>query len=251
MKRVIEIFSSLKLTIGILLAAIVLIFFGTLAQVDLGLWEAQRRYFQSYFLWWHPSGDSAFSLPVWPGGYLLGWLFVANLVFAYGKRFKKLVAPRNIGLLLAHLGLLLLLVGQFVTEHLQVESAMRLKVGESRTYSESVSRSELAITESHRHEETETVIPERLLIGRGEIRDPRIPFAVRLDEWQPNSEPRLGRTPDGDRELTFAPVPRSRRTDQANMPSARVTVRNKQGQEPICFPGRSSCAARDANSDSH
>ena len=48
--------SSLKLTLVCLAAAIVLIFAGTLAQIHLGIHEAQQRYFQSLFVWWPPEG---------------------------------------------------------------------------------------------------------------------------------------------------------------------------------------------------
>jgi hypothetical protein len=53
-RRFVDLLTSLKLTIICLAAAMVLIFAGTLAQVHLGIHEAQQRYFQSFFVWWPP-----------------------------------------------------------------------------------------------------------------------------------------------------------------------------------------------------
>jgi len=54
-----------------LAAAMALIFAGTLAQVHLGIHEAQQRYFQSMFVWWPPDGRG-FQIPIFPGGHLIG-----------------------------------------------------------------------------------------------------------------------------------------------------------------------------------
>ena len=61
-QRLLAVLSSLKLTVVCLSAALVLVFVGTLAQVDGGLHEVQRRYFQSMLIRW-PDG---------PGGWHLG-----------------------------------------------------------------------------------------------------------------------------------------------------------------------------------
>ena len=47
LQRLLDIVSSLKLTVVCLSAAMVLVFVGTLAQVDGGLHDVQKRYFQS------------------------------------------------------------------------------------------------------------------------------------------------------------------------------------------------------------
>ena len=65
LRQLIAIITSLKLTIVCLAAAMVLIFAGTIAQVHLGIWEAQQRYFQSFFVWWPPEGGG-FRIPIFP-----------------------------------------------------------------------------------------------------------------------------------------------------------------------------------------
>ena len=50
LRKFVDLITSLKLTIVCLAAAMVLIFAGTIAQVHLGIHEAQQRYFQSLFV---------------------------------------------------------------------------------------------------------------------------------------------------------------------------------------------------------
>ena len=57
---------------------VVLVFLGTLAQVDLGLYKAQNEFFRSFFIYWGPGGS--WRIPVFPGGYLVGGVLLLNLV---------------------------------------------------------------------------------------------------------------------------------------------------------------------------
>ena len=224
----IRVIASLRLTVACLIAGILLVFFGTIAQVDLGLWEVQRKYFQSVLVFWNPRG-SGLQIPVFPGGYLLGWILVTNLIAAHWVRFK--ISRKSFGIVLTHLGVLLLLVGQFVTELVQVESALRLEEGESASYSESVRQTELAIVESTGDEERVVVIPDSVLARKGEVRHPDLPFRILIKEWHENSEPRLiesagpgSATSTHSNPLAFDPRPPTRRMDEANMPAARIAI---------------------------
>ena len=71
LRKIVDLFTSLKLTIVCLAAGMALIFAGTLAQVHLGIHEAQQRYFQSWVVWW-PAEGRGFKFPVFPGGHLIG-----------------------------------------------------------------------------------------------------------------------------------------------------------------------------------
>src|SRR5204862_3714382 len=85
--KLIDIITSLKLTIMCLAAAMALIFAGTLAQVHLGIHEAQQHYFQSWLVWW-PAEGSGLRIPIFPGGHLIGAVLLINLVAAHVKRFR-------------------------------------------------------------------------------------------------------------------------------------------------------------------
>ena len=71
LNRVTKFLTSLRLTVVLLAFAIILIWVGTVAQADEGLYQAQTRYFKQ----WIVLGASMFGhhVPlILPGGYLLG-----------------------------------------------------------------------------------------------------------------------------------------------------------------------------------
>src|SRR5215831_12600224 len=109
--RLLNLLTSLRLTVFCLACALVLVFAGTLAQINLGLYVTQERYFHSLFVFWTPAGTN-WHIPVWPGGYLLGGILLVNLAAAHIKRFT--LSPKKIGLFVIHAGLILLFVGQFL-----------------------------------------------------------------------------------------------------------------------------------------
>ena len=94
MKALLKFFGSLRLTVTLLALSIVLIFFGTLDQVEFGIRYTQEKYFESLIaLWKYPPqwvlGDLLGGLPLpMPGGYLIGPLLILNLLTAHFQRFR-------------------------------------------------------------------------------------------------------------------------------------------------------------------
>ena len=82
-----DFFVSLKLTVVLLALSIVLIFWATLAQVQLGIWGVQEKFFHTFFVLENIPG-TAIPVPVFPGGYFLGGLLLLNLVAAHLYRFR-------------------------------------------------------------------------------------------------------------------------------------------------------------------
>ena len=80
-------FTSLKLTIFCLGCAMVLVFLGTIDQVNIGVYEAENRYFRSFFLFFTPP-HMDLRIPWFPGGYIVGSLLLVNLVAAHVARFR-------------------------------------------------------------------------------------------------------------------------------------------------------------------
>src|ERR1700746_2791884 len=142
LRKLVDIFTSLKLTIICLVAAMVLIFAGTIAQVHLGIWEAQQRYFQSLFVWW-PAEGNGFKIPIFPGGHLIGAVLLVNLIAAHAKRFQW--TWRKLGIHLTHAGLIIMLAGGLFTDLFAVESHMRLANGDTKNYSEDQRHCELTL----------------------------------------------------------------------------------------------------------
>lgn len=184
--RFLDVISSLRLTVIFLCLAVLLVFIGTLAQVEEGLYNAQHRYFRSLFIWWGPAGAS-WKLPVFPGGYLIGGVLLINLLAAHAKRFT--FSKKKIGIFTIHAGLILMLLGQFATDMLSTESAMHVFEGQTKNFSEDFRASELAIIDVS-NEQTERVysVPESRLASKSEVSDPRLPVSVRVKNWWPNAD---------------------------------------------------------------
>ena len=186
-----RVLTSLRLTVVCLAISMVLVFVGTIAQVDEGLYIAQERYFKSFLIWWSPL--PGLSIPVFPGGYTVGLVLLVNLLAAHSKRFR--FTSRKFGIFLIHLGLILLLLGQLFTDLLSRESALHFEEGESRNYSVDFRKNELVLVEDRGETERIHSIPESLLSPRALIDDPDLPFAFRILEYWPNAEVVPGNAP--------------------------------------------------------
>src|SRR6188474_3808938 len=176
LRKFVDIITSLKLTIVCLAAGMALIFAGTLAQVHLGIHEAQQRYFQSMFVWWPPDAHR-FQIPIFPGGHLIGAMLLINLIAAHLKRFRW--SWRKLGIHLTHAGLIIMLAGGLFTDLFAVESHMRLDNGETKNYSEDTRRDELAVIDTSGEDlDQVTAIPESVLRHQRVIDHSSLPFRI-------------------------------------------------------------------------
>src|SRR5450631_968126 len=91
----IKVFTSLRLTVVLLAFAIVIVFIGTLAQVDEGLYNAQARYFRQWLIFGLTVSGHRIPLLL-PGGYLIGTMLLLNLVAAHLYRFQ--LSVKKIGI---------------------------------------------------------------------------------------------------------------------------------------------------------
>ena len=89
---------------------------------------------------------------------------------------------------MVHCGLILLLFGKFLTDRLSRESTLHLREGESRNYSESERETELAIiNQTDPAADSVIAVPQRALMREKEIRQPLLPFTVRVKAFYANS----------------------------------------------------------------
>ncbi len=229
--RIINFFSSLRLTVVCLALGMVLVFAGTIAQVDLGLYKAQNEFFRSFFVYWGPKG-AGWKIPVFPGGYLVGGVLVISLITSHVKRFG--FRKDKAGIWLVHFGLILLLMGQLLTDVLSRESTLHLREGETRNYSEADRQCELAIVDSTDSDMDKVVaIPQGVLMRQNEIRHPELPFAVRVRRFYVNSavERRQANSPNPPpADQGFGPqvnvreLPHTTEMDRRDIPSAVVEL---------------------------
>lgn len=224
--------TSLRLTVVLLSLSIVLVFVGTVAQADEGLYNAQERYFKHWIvvgatMWGH-------HVPIiLPGGYTLGVALLVNLVAAHIKRFKW--SASKVGIHLTHLGIIILLVGQLATDMMQVETRMGFREGEAARYLLHHRDFELAFaTDAADGQEEVVAIPQSILEERGEIVHPKLPFTVRVKDFHLNADVRQ-RAPMMDKgeppatqgigaQATLVPLPENKDMDRKNLPAASIEL---------------------------
>ena len=191
LSRSYQLAASLKLTVVLLSLSMVVIFLGTLEQVHWGIWHVQKEYFNSWYSIYPLNSSAPLHLPL-PGGFLLGLLLVINLICAHFQKFKEKKGYKHWGIKMIHVGLLLLLIGGFVTAIYQDESAMVIPEKDKRNYSESFRSYELVVIE-HTANGTDKVIsvPEELLRKNGgqksEISLPNTTFTAKILNYYPNA----------------------------------------------------------------
>jgi hypothetical protein len=236
-KFVIRFFTSLRLTVVLLAFAILLVFIGTLAQVDEGLYNAQARYFRQWLIFGLNLLGHKIPL-ILPGGYLIGTMLLVNLLAAHIYRFQFSV--KKLGIQIAHSGVILLLVGQLATDMFAHESQIRFAEGETKTYAESSQNYELAFTvDAGADTEQVITIPQSLLVPGREIQDPHLPFTLRVKSFAKNSgaEFRAPMVVTGPPVTTngvavnfdFQPQPEVKTMDDKNVPTALIEIVGSNG----------------------
>ena len=227
--RLLDTVGSLKLTLALLCAGTVLVFVGTLAQVEMGLYAAQSAYFRSLLVWWGPKG-AEWRIPILPGGYLVGGLMVINLTAALINTFS--LSKTRVGLVMSHAGVILLLAGQLATDLLSVESHMRLSENQPLNYSENSRENELALVDTtDPNHDLLVSIPERTLARQNQITHPSLPFTLRVRQYYRNSQPEM-RGPSAPADATngvaslfqFVKLPPVTKMDARDVPAALIEV---------------------------
>jgi hypothetical protein len=240
LKKVGQVLASLRLTVVLFVLSMFLVFVGTLAMRDSGLWATLYGYFRCWIAWiplqvFVPFGQVFFGMPMnlrvpggfyYPGGWLLGTALLINLLAAHAVRFKFLkradssfllqrgkqtesmtrsmllrvahfivyrIAWKRSGILMIHSGLVILMLGEFITGKFASEALMPIVIGESSNYLQNSDRVELAFLQDDPKDpgkERVVVVPDQMLRNGGTIDDGRLPFKVEIVRFMPNADVR-------------------------------------------------------------
>lgn len=194
LRRVLQIAASLKTTVVLLLIAMGLVFFGTLAQVGNGVWTVVDNYFRSFFVWvplqifFHPTQTVGGGFP-YPGGWTIGFLLLTNLLTAHFLRFK--LSWTKIGIWLIHTGLVVMMVGEFLTGVAAIEYRMIIEEGKSSSTLFNYRKTELAFIDvTDPNTDRVAAIPSSRLRAGRTITDSSLPFDVKVVAYYKNSATR-------------------------------------------------------------
>jgi len=237
LKSLFRSFTSLRLTVVLLVFSMLLVFFATLAQRNIGVWAVQTEYFRTLFVMTRLSG-TGFAIPWFPGGYLIGGLLLINLTAAHAYRLK--LTWTKSGLWLTHFGLILLLLGELFTGLWQQESLMFLDQNATKAYSESRLLTELAVIDTTDPKFDDVVaIPMAALESLGTIQYPRLPFRIHATAFYPNStlrvRSRISNAQPSPADQGFGPQflvlpqPITYKQDEQNTPSAVLELTGADG----------------------
>ena len=210
-----SVLSSMKLAVVLLVLLGLLTWLGTLAQIEDGLWKAQKNYFESWGLiadlelgWWGQpvlpdDNGKGFVLRIpLPGAYPVMALLFVNLLVGGFVRMKW--QARNVGVLVVHVGIALLLLAGFVKMEYSYSGGLALwetPSGAERRPSRSYESS--TFVSFHDHElvlirDNGTTVEERV-IAEGElgaavdgtvtVRGEGLTFAVQVHHFIERCEP--------------------------------------------------------------
>lgn len=290
LKKMGQALASLRLTVVLFVLSMFLVFTGTLAMRDGGLWSTLHGFFRCWIAWipvqtFVPFGQVFFGLPMslrvpggfyYPGGWLLGTALLINLLAAHAVRFRFLkraersfllqraeetdsaamtillrlahfilyrIAWKRSGILMIHSGLVILMLGEFITGNFASEALMPIVIGESSDYLQQTDRVELAFIQDDPKDpgkDRVIVVPDQMLRNGGTIDDASLPYTVKIVQLMANTTTRLRslrpdeKTPatrgDG-AEVTIDERPPSAGADSSqktDMPAAYVTLLDKR-----------------------
>lgn len=178
--RIIKTLASVKITVVCLFLLFVLTFWGTVAQVNQGLYAAQERFFASLIF-------LVGGIVPFPGAQLVLWVLAINLFCVTITRFIHYAKPKYVGILIIHFGLLLYLLSAFVIFRFAVESNVHLREKSGTNVSASYSLWELASWSEagekrtvHAYDISPASVNDRFKFSNGD-------FEVSVQQFYPNA----------------------------------------------------------------
>lgn len=233
-------FTSFKLATVVLIFMTLVTLLGTLGQVEHGLHAAKEKYFHSFWFF-----DKIFGIPVLlPGGLLLMILLFTNMTLGAIVKVKK--RWKGVGMLISHIGMLMLLAGGFVTWAFSTDGYMALYSGMSSNRVESYREWQLEIVPLSKEGVAEkawiypagyleTMMPDEQRVIHAES----LPFDVVINGYAKNATPIptaapmaagvTGKELDG---FKLSPQKPSKEAEQ-NLPGCFIEIRPRDGGAPI------------------
>ena len=218
-QRALKLLGSLRITVIGLVFLLILTVWGTLYQADHGLYGAQERFYQS---WYFLIGGF---LP-FPGAQLVMTVLFINLLAA--MLLLALRGRLHWGLVVTHLGLMLMLAAGAVTFYLGKESHLSLVEGESSNVAMTYNEWELALLPAMdgKSREISALDAKWLQPGRT-IPLPGGSLALRVEEYHRNCQATRGtveQAPEsGSGYTTLTPRPRNKEPSE-DMPGVLFTL---------------------------
>ena len=178
MKLIIKRISHPKIFVYTVIWLMVLTVLGTLAQRNIGLYASQQKYFSSYIIW---LGDI---IPA-PGGRITMVIMLVNLASMLFKH--NIWKLKKAGIIIVHLGAVLLFIGSGVTAILSSEGNMVIDEGAQSNYVDDYHNMELAIINTSRENLDEYTVFDQPLLKKGnKLSHESLDFMIEIMEYYNN-----------------------------------------------------------------
>ncbi len=247
-QRIFQFLTGLRLASILLLLLMALTWFGTLEQVDHGLHATIHKYFTwKNFIVFPDITINGKLVPIpLPGAYWVSALLFINMLLGGVLKIRK--GAKQIGVIIAHVGVLVMLLGGFVTHHFSQRGNMALYEGETSNFAQSYHDfviefakldGEGKVSEIH-------VVPTKVIdyVKRSSKRSrvvslPQLDLAFTVSHYHKNCRPRMvgpiaaGDSPTVDGYALFAVA--LEKADEANYNGCVITL--KDGTSIILFSG--------------
>tara|TARA_Y100001970_G_scaffold268272_1_gene359331 strand:- start:2845 stop:3957 length:1113 start_codon:yes stop_codon:yes gene_type:complete len=179
-QKMIKLISNPKIFVFTIIWLMVLVTVGTVDQKNIGLFEAQNKYFSSIIIWFY-------SIPL-PGGGLTMAILAINLFSFF---FKPNIWTKNkLGVLTIHMGALVLLIGAGITSVFSKEGNMIIIENEKSNYMHSFYYKEYTILNLDEYKDSIEVINfnESLLKKNQILSYKNLPFKIKVIDYFVNSK---------------------------------------------------------------
>ncbi|MAE10138.1 MAG: hypothetical protein CMF78_02965 [Candidatus Marinimicrobia bacterium] len=190
MKQIIKTIGNPKIFVYTLIWLMVLVVLGTLAQRDIGLYASQQKYFSANITW---LGNI---IPA-PGGRITMVIMLVNLTFMV--LFKhNLWKIKKMGVLIMHIGALLLLIGGGLTAIFSSEGNMIIEEGAQSNHVDDYHDMELTVINTSNETLDEYTVFDQPILGKGNILShENLNFNIEIMSYLRNCEPLKRTAPAG------------------------------------------------------
>jgi len=248
MEKVIKFLAGFRLASVLLLLLMVLTFFGTWEQTTAGLYAT----IQKYFTWKNfvviPDiyiNGKLLPIPL-PGAYWVSALLFVNMLLGGVIKMRK--GWKKSGILVSHLGILILLLGGFVTHHFSQRGNMALYEGETSNFAQAYHDHsiEIALLNEKGLAQEISLFSQNTLTKvkkSGEsgltLKHTNLPFSLKVSHYLKNCRPRAvgpvaaGDTPTADGYALFKV--KVEQADEANLNGCYVET--STGDQFLLFSG--------------
>jgi len=180
MKSFINKVGSPKIFVYVVMWLIFLVFIGTIAQRDLGLYLVQKEYFYSWIKWFGP-------IPTPSVKFAMIVIFINLSCYFFKQGIWRL---NKIGITITHCGVMLILIGSALTYFLSIEGNMIIDEGGRSNYFENFYSKEFAVVNtSNEQYDNYTVFDEPSLFRGNDLTHSSLPFNINVIDYFVNCKP--------------------------------------------------------------